>query len=384
MKWHLLVAIAISAPAISQAVLRVGAGQAFPDIGAAVAAASPGDRILIDAGTYGGFVLDKGVLLRPEPAHAQVNIGSFSSAIDCEVPVGQTALLEGLDLDGLLNVRKPVGQVAAGTISLIDVDSSSGITIDDAALALRGCVFLGGRAEGIKMTGAAVLNAVQCTIQGGRVSWFPLMRQGIAASGQSSIVASNCTITGGAISSIHTYTNVSSGVSLTGNAQASFVDSRIAAFAPNSFSTVVGLANASAVPVVLERTTTVSAVLQSPSVSGLVDNSLVLGLTTQTPLVRGSTFTLDFKTRPALPVVAHLTLQLATPSSHPAVAQKQWGFIANSIVLGQFVSDAQGDVSVSIAVPNTAWLLDLPVWFVGWSGDSLPVQLSPVLGGTIR
>ena len=49
--WLSLVA---ALPLTAQSVLRVGPGQTYADIPAAIAAASPDDLVLIEAGTYSG------------------------------------------------------------------------------------------------------------------------------------------------------------------------------------------------------------------------------------------------------------------------------------------------------------------------------------------
>ena len=117
---------------------------------------------------------------------------------------------------------------------------------------------------------------------------------------------------------------------------------------------------------------------------GAVQNGLVLGLSSATPLVRGGVFQLDFRSRPGLPVIAHGAFKLDAPATIGFAAQPEWGFATNSVQIALLIADSQGRANAAITVPNSPLLQDLPLWFCGWTEQGLPVQLSPVLGGLIR
>jgi len=380
-KWK-LVAIVVASPLTAQAALHVGVGQTYADISAAAAAASPGDFVLIDAGTYPTFTLDKGITLRPNPMTATVIVGAVGQTTPCtiEVPIGQRAHIERLDIRQPVTVTPPPGMSAAGPVSFTEVTSLGGVDVWNASLALDKCnitgVFAAGAnvGSGVRLDGASTLSASQCTITGRTLIFAFPAPSGIAASGNSSVIVSDCTVTGGSAGSIHSVSAFGSGMRLTAASIAWCVDSSIAPAVGSSL--VPGIDNASPHPVTLERTTTSS--------TGLVQNGLVLGLGLSAPLMRGNSTQLDFGTRPGLPVIVHGSLDLGRPVLHPYIKQPDWGFISNSILIGALVANGQGVANLPITLPNSPWLQDLPLWFCGWTGVSVPVQLSPVVGGLVR
>jgi hypothetical protein len=80
----------------------------------------------------------------------------------------------------------------------------------------------------------------------------------------------------------------------------------------------------------------------------------------------------------------HAMFQLQAPVDIPILAQADWGFVPNSIFLGGILADAQGLAPFSVTIPNLPLLQDMQLWFCAWSATTLPAQLAPVLGGTIR
>lgn len=368
---------------LAQATLLVGPGQTYTDIPAAIAAAQPGDRVLVHAGTYSPFDLDKGILLRAEPLGASVSVtGSSAQYLNLRVPAGQSALIAGIQFTTALWLQLPPGQTTAGPLSLENVTAAGGILVYDAHLTLRECQ-VRNYGTGISMQGASTLSAVQSTIAANFQSFFPAV-DGITAGGMSHVHLSGCTVTGGT-AGFHSLVAAGNGVTLSGGARGWFVDSTLQSYqGPVWPFTPVGLSNQSSVAATVERCVLRDSNGIAPSSTGLVQNGLVVGLSSSTPLARGSTFTLDYHSRPGLPVIAHAAFGLSTPAIYALVAQPDFGFVLNSFPIAFAVADPQGLASVSITLPNSAWLQDLQLWFGGWSEQSLPVQLAPVLGGIIR
>ncbi|MCA8950570.1 MAG: right-handed parallel beta-helix repeat-containing protein [Planctomycetes bacterium] len=372
----------------AQSVLRVGPGQTYADIPPAIAAAAPGDLVLVAAGTYSPFTLDKGITLRADPVGAAVDIGVINQtgAIVCAVPAGQHGHLEQLSCLQAVEVRPPQGATTAGAVSFVDLDLLATVTVQGAALALHRCVCRGYTVtgHGLVLGGAATVSASQCTIFGGS-TFFAAAPSGIAASGTATLSCSDCTIEGGYQGSVHTIVAIASGIALTGAARVWLVDSTANALqAPFVNAFAVGIDNQSSQPVTIERCTVLDS-RGNPNVwTGTVQPGLLLGLSTTAPMVRGSTFRLDFRSRPGLPVAAHGAFGLGAPASLPLLVQPEWGFAANSIPLALMIADAQGAAGLPVTLPNVAWLQDLPLWFCGWTEQNLPLQLSPVVGGLVR
>lgn len=368
----------------AQVTLLVGPGQTFADVPAAVAAAQPGDRVLVQAGSYTACVVDKGILLRAEPLGAPVTIANaYGASMRWRVPAGQMATVAGIDVAAAAAVELPTGMAVAGVVAFEDVRMMLGLSVADAHATLRGCD-VSNFGPGVSISGAATVSAVQSTIRANFQTFFPAV-DGLVASGTASVQLSDCTVTGGT-AGFHSIIAMGNGVTLSGSARGWFVDSTLQAypFGPILGFAPVGLANQSTLPATVERCVLRDHLGTVPSSTGVVQNGLVLALSSSTPLARGAAFTLDYRSRPGLPIVAHAAFALATPVNFPFVAQPDFGFAAAALPIAFAVADAQGNASVTLQLPNAAWLQDLGLWFSGWSELGLPVQLAPVLGGVVR
>lgn len=369
-------------PALAQTLHTVGPGLMHPDIVAALAAAAPGDVVHVTAGTYAAFMLDKGVTLRAEPFGASVVVAGPASLAACivELPAGQTAAIEGLELRTQVLVRPPAGAAAAGAVAFTGTDVTLGMTVQDANAVLRDCV-VDGFGTALELLGTASVSAVQCQFRGAPASWLP-NPCGIRAGGSSSLHVGNSFVRGGT-NGFHGVTAAANGVQATGAARAWFVDTDVAAWNQSTLP-CAAVSNQSSSPIAFERGSALDNLGAPGSFVGAVQDSLVLGVSTNDQIEIGQLFTLDFRTRPGLPVFVHATFFLQAPVSYPIVVQPDWGFAANSIFLAGMVADGQGQATYGIVIPPLPFLQDLQLWFSAWSAIDLPVQLAPVLGGTVR
>ncbi|MCB9886274.1 MAG: hypothetical protein H6838_12335 [Planctomycetes bacterium] len=366
-------------PALAQAVLLVGPTRPFTDIAAAIAAAAPGDRVLVEAGSYATFTLDKGVAVRAEPPGALVTV-SPGAQIYVEVPAGEYATIEGLRLDSAVTVRRPAAAAVAGQVALVDVSVSAGIVLDTAELAIWRSQIVGfGRC--IDVFGASALDVSQSTIAGRIGAWIPAI-EGICSAGQARIRVGSSTITGGT-AGFHNVVAASPAVRLASGDRAWFVDCTFAVHQQPVLATPALISTATA-PVVFDRCTFTDNLGQPGATVGPVQNGLVLALTSNTPLARGGTFQLDFASRPLLPVVVHARFGLDASGFYPFLAGPDFGFVGSSLQFALRIADAQGHASVPVPIPNAPWVQDLPLWFAGWSELAMPVQMSPAIGGLIR
>lgn len=102
------------------------------------------------------------------------------------------------------------------------------------------------------------------------------------------------------------------------------------------------------------------------------------------PLQPGSLFTLQYQTvanglvttfaRAALE-----TVDVAAPIEQPVAL----GFLG-LIDAGTLLADASGHASASWTIPANPVLIDTTLWLQGVTSLSLPLQLSPVVGGLVR
>lgn len=374
-------AFLVAAPALAQAVLTVGPGQTYPDIAAAVAAATPGDVVRVTAGTYGPFTLAKGVTLRAEPIGASVVVtGAGVDTCYFELPANQTATIEGLNLRVAVVVRRPGGAGAAGAVAFTGTNVEWGMQVQDAHTVLRNCI-VNGFGTALELSGAAAVTAVQCSFLGRQASWVPTPH-GVKAGGAATLHLGACQVRGGT-SGFHGITSVGNGVTLSGAVRSWFVDTDVAAW-NQPWLPCPAVVTTSTEPVAFERGSAIDNLGNPGSFVGAVQNRLVLGVTSTDQIQVGQPFAMDFHTRPGLPVFVHATFFLQAPVAHPILTQPDWGFVPNSIFLAGMVADAQGLAPYSVGIPNLPFLQDLPLWFCGWSATDLPVQLAPVLGGVIR
>lgn len=109
-----LLTLATTASAQTLWTVGPGAGQ-FPTIGAAVAAASAGDRIEVLPGAYPGFTVDKGVAITGRDAVVvAISPPNTGGIVVQDVPAGERAVISGIRLDGRfasVTVRNNAGRV---------------------------------------------------------------------------------------------------------------------------------------------------------------------------------------------------------------------------------------------------------------------------------
>jgi len=169
----------------AQSTLVVEAG-AFAQLDAAITAATTGDFIRVDPGTYLPFTCDKGVTITATPGGIVEILAPATifapELVRSQVPTGQTARVRGLSFvsaSGLEVTRVLIssGTVAfescrfLGTAGLNDTSTPDAATlrIEDAAVWLRDCVVDGGTCIYDIPTIEAVdaqVSAVDCVITG--------------------------------------------------------------------------------------------------------------------------------------------------------------------------------------------------------------------------
>lgn len=119
--------LALSVPAQATWIVDPSGAGDFTEIRSAVAAAAPGDRVLVRAGTYAPFVLDRGIQVigGPNVEVRWTEVTFFANIMVRDLPAGQTAVVRGLASDagffGLssLHVLNCAGRVHLDDLSLV-------------------------------------------------------------------------------------------------------------------------------------------------------------------------------------------------------------------------------------------------------------------------
>jgi hypothetical protein len=104
------------------------------DIDAAIAAASPGDVLVVMPGTYPGFAVTKGVTIRPASSGTVTFASSaFPPYISAQIPPGQ--------IGHLVELQLPVLIVTGGRLGVVDcsVGPNHVTVLGGALVVLNGC-----------------------------------------------------------------------------------------------------------------------------------------------------------------------------------------------------------------------------------------------------
>ena len=123
---------ALLAGSLSAATLTVGPGGAFPQITDAIAAAQPGDVILVEPGNYDGFTLDKPLRILGTGPGVVVSGGPLSTLVVRDIGPGQEVVVAQLELRSSIASIDPLPGASvedcAGTVTLQGVHAIAGTT----------------------------------------------------------------------------------------------------------------------------------------------------------------------------------------------------------------------------------------------------------------
>ena len=354
-----IAAFASSVP--SQSTLTVGPG-AHPNVDAAIAAASPGDVVVVLPGAYPSFAVTKGVTIRPAVAGTVSFVSPFfPTHISAQIPPGQTAHLAQLPLPTLI--------VTGGRLAAVDctIGPNHVAVLGGSLVVLEGCavtttlsvgsaIYVDQQSElvavdttvsftpNVPIPTAGTKSAVEVVgsrFRGSRldVSVFngPFGTAGpaVRGDGASEVWLSDCTLLGGA-----------GGCALDGTAGRH------------------------------DR-----CVLTPPC--STLPSGFILGAHRVSPLINGGVFAVDFTLQPGM-AVGVFTAETFASQVYVQLEQSLLLPAASAYPLAALVANPQGVASASWLVPAGPQFVDRTLWLQGFSGFTLPLQASPLVGGVVR
>ncbi|MEZ6035833.1 MAG: hypothetical protein R3F29_00025 [Planctomycetota bacterium] len=353
-----VVTVVMATPALAQTVHVVGPTGSYATIQQAVDAASVGDRVHVQPGTYAGFQCNKGLVIRALGAVGITDNILLGSNVTLAPPSGQTVDVVGISLQTL--------NVNSGRVTLDHSSVQRGCAAHDASLHLVSCVVVG--PGGALVADNCAVTATDTTF--GSSAPFAVTPTFVELSG-SRFHASGCTISGG-FAQIPTH----------------LLDAWQGSRVWLADCWIGGVSNGDC-PIRTDATSTVRGdrTTVAPGVGVTCTTptpGLLLGVQSTTPLQLGQNYDLHFSTAANGFVVVFAGPFLGETDFGPLLEQPSWLDDQHSFALTLLLADGNGDADVSIAIPANPAFADLSLWFKGISGLSLPLQASPPIGGIAR
>jgi hypothetical protein len=357
----LLILASIASP---QTTHLVGPG-GFADLNLALAAATDGDILLVQPGSYPTFLTTLGVTIRALVPGTVTLLPGLGTIFNLQP--GKSAHVLGVNTSALF--------VTGGSISLDQCTIAGtptgfgGLFAQDCTLHLQSCTVRGLPAFGGPPPGAlrafnSVVTGVDCTIEGVTAlgTWgYP----------------------GAAVEVQNTELRLASSIVRGGNGLFSPVAYAVSADAASSvwlsdctLSTTLTSCPVDATSGRLARCTLTPNCSALPSGEGL-------GARRTSPLQNGAPFSVEFRDEPNRAVVVWAAFELQTTSS-PLLEQSALLAQASAFPLATVVTDALGIAGASWPIPAGSMFVDRTLWLQAAAGISLPVQTSVVVGGVVR
>ncbi|MBK8099778.1 MAG: hypothetical protein IPK26_21960 [Planctomycetes bacterium] len=398
----LLLSSFLLASAPAQAILRVGPGQQFAEIGPAILAAASGDVIEVATGNYAPFTLDRALTIVATPASmVQVLPRLLGGNTELRPPAGTTARIVGLRfLNPWPAFLMHETSVTSGTVWLQDCVlegpgplQRNGLTVRNATVVLERCIVAGfgisngqlaGDCNGLFAENATV-TAVDSRF-GGSNTGFDLSSAGAGLFVSNSRVhLVRCTADGGAGDWTCFYP-AGAGIHSRNNSRLWLADCSLRGGARTCGTGGPGLDHQGAFAAELARCTLVGGpgATVGPGILGPVVTAPLLGLgATTMPLQIGQPYAVNWTTQPGWPAVVLAGQDLAA-GIDPRLVQPALLPLAGVQTFALLVGDPLGLARLQITLPNAPALLYGAVWLQPVSGLAMPLQAAPAVGGVIR
>lgn len=389
-------------PLLAQATLLVGPG-GYSQIQNALAAAAPGDIVLVQPGAYTPFTADVAVQIIAPNGASVASTGQFPTLTSTVLrpPVGGTVYVSGLSFTsgGALYphvVRVTRGQAVIENCSFAANHPLSALYALDCSHAdavLVHCTFSTSNG-GVRVDGGS-LSASDCTFHGvdPQVAWTEMPA---ALDARDSIVQlSFCTMNGA--DSFAPAQQGGPGMRLAGVSRATLVDCTCIGGDANAGSppAAAGLVNTTSQPVRHLRSSFLGGAswmitpvggwqVHGPGISGLEQASALVGLVGSTTGPRvGQPYGVAATAQPATLVVYAASFGLQAPAPLPQLALPiRIG--AGAIVLGSGVTNVVGVHSTVVTNSLPAAALGLPLWLHAFVPGSGVFESSTPVGGVVR
>lgn len=385
----------------AQATLRVGPG-AFAQIGDAIAAAQPGDTILVATGTYAAFTCDKPLVIAAEQGATPDVLAPLGFPLPTfvarfEAPAGQTVRVSGLRFDAW-NVfgAIPLVHVRSGIVSFEDCAFTplgrvgQALLVEDAEVWLRDCTLTAYNPslDAPAMTARrSTVCAVDCRFTGsdlGGDGGLPGSPggggggDGILAD-DSAIHLVGCTLQGGDSAAPCNSYPAGDGLQ-TNRGELTWIADSVLGGGAATCSIGAGLRVTSPLPASIAR----NSVTGAPPVSGPASSAQLVGLASPPPPpTLGAPFTLAYRTQPGADLFLFFSLDLDA-SRPPVTLEPIWAPANGFAFLDSICADTVGVAQFSTSIPNLPALAYVGIWVHAIDPAVLPWRTAPPVGGLLR
>ena len=371
MSHHRLVAASLFAfvadAATAQAIRHVGTGF-FPDIQPAIDAASPGDVVYVDAGTYGSFHVDKPLVITAAPS-ALVQVLS-------QVPTRITLLPhERVHLAGL-DFQIPGIYLTGGLVSMerCTVRTDRGLQLDHTILTMRWSAAGASLASGV-LVKDSYLCASDSTFSTSAPGATTIEHGAVKLLGDSRCQLALCSLVGAwPTNSTAPWSSVALHASWAGDSARSWL-------ADCNLQGGFHLAGPQGPALVARAAGAPHVQLHRTQVSGFaignIGSEAVASVHTPVDMTIGSTFTTTMRGEPGHPLLFYVGIDVAGPVQIPQVVQPAFGFLS-TLIYPLTTANAQGEADFSFVVPNNPSLRHLVLFWRGLDMVTVPWQAIPV------